>query len=113
MRSSDALVPSRFRSRMRALRSAGAAFRTFCATTLRRDCAVIRGWRKRSGAHWVDRHTRNEMASSIGTTKLHFRVLDGWRGIAALLVALFHLNLFSTIYALDFVRNAYLFVDFF
>jgi len=29
------------------------------------------------------------------------------------LVALFHLNLYSAIYSLEFVRNAYLFVDFF
>jgi peptidoglycan/LPS O-acetylase OafA/YrhL len=53
------------------------------------------------------------MASSLETGKKHFRVLDSWRGIAALLVALFHLNLYSVIYSLDFVRNAYLFVDFF
>ena len=53
------------------------------------------------------------MRSSVETAKVHFRVLDSWRGIAALLVALFHLNLFSVIYSLDFVRNAYLFVDFF
>lgn len=53
----------------------------------------------------------NELASS--TVRKHFRVLDGWRGIAALLVALFHLNLYSAIYSLDFIRNAYLFVDFF
>ncbi|WP_172805994.1 acyltransferase family protein [Bradyrhizobium erythrophlei] len=53
------------------------------------------------------------MASSPGATKAHFRVLDGWRGVAALLVALFHLNLYSAIYPLDFVRNGYLFVDFF
>lgn len=45
--------------------------------------------------------------------KMHFRVLDSWRGIAALLVAIFHLNVFSAIYSLDFIRNAYLFVDFF
>jgi len=53
------------------------------------------------------------MVLSPGTTKAHFRVLDGWRGLAALLVALFHLNLYSAIYSLDFVRNGYLFVDFF
>jgi peptidoglycan/LPS O-acetylase OafA/YrhL len=56
----------------------------------------------------------NEMASSlVETKKMHFRVLDSWRGVAALLVALFHLNLYSSIYSLDFIRNAYLFVDFF
>ena len=44
---------------------------------------------------------------------MRFNVLDSWRGIAALLVALFHLNVLSAVYSLDFVRNAYLFVDFF
>jgi peptidoglycan/LPS O-acetylase OafA/YrhL len=46
-------------------------------------------------------------------TRMHFRVLDSWRGIAALLAAIFHLNVYSAIYPLDFIRNAYLFVDFF
>lgn len=44
---------------------------------------------------------------------MRFRVLDSWRGVAALLVAMFHLNVLSTLYSLDFIRNAYLFVDFF
>jgi peptidoglycan/LPS O-acetylase OafA/YrhL len=44
---------------------------------------------------------------------MRFNVLDSWRGIAALLVALFHLNVLSAVYSLDFIRNAYLFVDFF
>jgi peptidoglycan/LPS O-acetylase OafA/YrhL len=44
---------------------------------------------------------------------MRFRTLDSWRGIAALLVALFHLNLVSPLYSLDLVRNGYLFVDFF
>src|ERR1700761_1133724 len=44
---------------------------------------------------------------------MRFRILDSWRGMAALLVALFHLNLVSPLYSLDFVRNGYLFVDFF
>ncbi|MGA2058431.1 MAG: acyltransferase [Bradyrhizobium sp.] len=55
----------------------------------------------------------NETALPLEATRIRFRVLDGWRGVAALLVALFHLNLNSDIYRLDFVRNAYLFVDFF
>jgi hypothetical protein len=46
-------------------------------------------------------------------SKIHFRVLDSWRGIAALLVAIFHLNILSAIYSLEFIRNSYLFVDFF
>ena len=45
--------------------------------------------------------------------KMHFRVLDSWRGLAALFVALFHLDIYSVLYSLDFTRNAYLFVDFF
>ena len=52
-------------------------------------------------------------SSAAETTKVHFRVLDSWRGIAALLVALFHLNLYSAIYSLGFIRNGFLFVDFF
>jgi peptidoglycan/LPS O-acetylase OafA/YrhL len=57
---------------------------------------------------------KSEMASSSNQAeRAHFRVLDAWRGIAALLVALFHLNLYSVVYSLDFIRNAYLFVDFF
>ena len=52
-------------------------------------------------------------APRIEHTRKHFRVLDSWRGIAALLVAIFHLNVYSAIYPLDFIRNAYLFVDFF
>jgi peptidoglycan/LPS O-acetylase OafA/YrhL len=58
--------------------------------------------------------TTNERAAPRADKNgMHFRVLDGWRGIAALLVALFHLNLLSAIYSLDLVRNAFLFVDFF
>lgn len=42
-----------------------------------------------------------------------YRVLDSWRGICALLVVLTHFPADSHIYNLEFVRNAYLFVDFF
>jgi peptidoglycan/LPS O-acetylase OafA/YrhL len=42
-----------------------------------------------------------------------FVVLDSWRGIAACLVALFHLEAYSHLYGVPFVRNAWLFVDFF
>jgi peptidoglycan/LPS O-acetylase OafA/YrhL len=42
-----------------------------------------------------------------------FHVLDGWRGVCALLVALHHLPLDHHLYAVAFVRNSYLFVDFF
>jgi len=42
-----------------------------------------------------------------------FRVLDGWRGLCALGVALFHFQTNGHIAALALVRNAWLFVDFF
>jgi peptidoglycan/LPS O-acetylase OafA/YrhL len=42
-----------------------------------------------------------------------FVVLDSWRGIAACLVALFHLDAYSHLYGLPFLRNSWLFVDFF
>src|SRR5665647_1694184 len=88
-----------------------------CATTRRSVCGVTRGWPKKSGARWAScRVTRNRTGSLPPLrkeAKMHFRVLDSWRGIAALLVALFHLNLYSAIYSLDFVRNAWLLVDFF
>ena len=44
---------------------------------------------------------------------MRFRVLDSWRGIAALCVVLFHFEAVNDIRALSFVRNSYLFVDFF
>jgi peptidoglycan/LPS O-acetylase OafA/YrhL len=53
------------------------------------------------------------MSTPVEENKTHFRVLDSWRGMAALFVALFHLDIFSALYSLDFTRNAYLFVDFF
>ena len=42
-----------------------------------------------------------------------FHVLDAWRGIAALLVALERLQANGFFYSLPIVRNSYLFVDFF
>jgi len=42
-----------------------------------------------------------------------FAVLDGWRGIAALCVALYHFPVYSHIEFSGFVHGAYLFVDFF
>src|SRR5216117_1177188 len=42
-----------------------------------------------------------------------FRSLDSWRGIAACLVALFHLDAYSHLYGVPFLRNSWLFVDFF
>jgi peptidoglycan/LPS O-acetylase OafA/YrhL len=42
-----------------------------------------------------------------------FQVLNGWRGICALLVALFHLNAYGHFYELPLIRGAWLAVDFF
>jgi peptidoglycan/LPS O-acetylase OafA/YrhL len=42
-----------------------------------------------------------------------FAALDGWRGIAACMVALYHCRTYSHISELGVVTNAYLFVDFF
>jgi len=39
--------------------------------------------------------------------------LDGWRGLAALMVALYHFEASSHVRDLAFVRVFYLFVDFF
>ncbi len=44
---------------------------------------------------------------------MRFKVLDGWRGICALLVAIFHFSAFSHFKEISFFNNAYLFVDFF
>ncbi len=42
-----------------------------------------------------------------------FEALDGWRGVCACLVVLFHVHGYSPIYSWSLVRNSYLFVDFF
>ncbi|MBG9390114.1 acyltransferase family protein [Caenimonas aquaedulcis] len=42
-----------------------------------------------------------------------FEALDGWRGVCACLVVLFHFHGFSPIYHSPFIRHSYLFVDFF
>lgn len=44
---------------------------------------------------------------------LRFQSLDGWRGIAAVFVSLYHLNFFNHLHDWAFLRNSYLFVDFF
>jgi peptidoglycan/LPS O-acetylase OafA/YrhL len=46
-------------------------------------------------------------------TPTRFDALDGWRGVCACLVALFHFHGNSPVYTSDLVRNSYLFVDFF
>jgi peptidoglycan/LPS O-acetylase OafA/YrhL len=48
-----------------------------------------------------------------GSLPTRFGVLDGWRGICAVLVALHHFSANGFIAALPLIRNAWLFVDFF
>lgn len=45
--------------------------------------------------------------------RARFAVLDSWRGLAACMVALFHLRVPSHLDGAALVRNASLFVDFF
>lgn len=42
-----------------------------------------------------------------------YEALDSWRGLCALLVALFHFPVLSAVSGSDLVRHSYLFVDFF
>ena len=42
-----------------------------------------------------------------------FNALDAWRGICAVLVAMFHLQTYSHVYDVSLIRHSYLFVDFF
>ncbi len=49
----------------------------------------------------------------MATTPHRFEVLDSWRGICALMVALLHFEAFSHLKDLPFFNDAYLFVDFF
>lgn len=44
---------------------------------------------------------------------MRYRALHGWRGIAALLVAVYHSPFYGHFYPIPLVRNAYLFVDLF
>lgn len=44
---------------------------------------------------------------------MRFKVLDSWRGLAALMVAAYHFEANSHLYHISFFRNAFLFVDFF
>jgi peptidoglycan/LPS O-acetylase OafA/YrhL len=51
--------------------------------------------------------------SAPKNTANHFEALDGWRGLCACLVVLFHFHGYSPIYHWPLIRNSYLFVDFF
>jgi peptidoglycan/LPS O-acetylase OafA/YrhL len=49
----------------------------------------------------------------MAVSETRFVALDAWRGMCALLVAMFHLQAYSHIYDSNLVRHSYLFVDFF
>jgi peptidoglycan/LPS O-acetylase OafA/YrhL len=49
----------------------------------------------------------------LGNPAMRFDVLDCWRGIAALMVAIFHFNALHHGFYLPLLRNSFFFVDFF
>ncbi|TAN02361.1 MAG: acyltransferase [Rhizobiaceae bacterium] len=59
--------------------------------------------------------TGEERAANLSIAKAgeRYEVLDSWRGICALLVALFHFPVLNGISDSAFLRSSYLFVDFF
>lgn len=52
-------------------------------------------------------------SSNAPIEKHRFEAVDSLRGVAALAAAIFHLQVASHIYGLTFIRNSFLFVDFF
>jgi len=44
---------------------------------------------------------------------MRFVVFDGWRGVCALFIALYHFGAYGHFYHMAFVRHSFLFVDFF
>jgi peptidoglycan/LPS O-acetylase OafA/YrhL len=53
------------------------------------------------------------MQSATHDTTGRFDALDGWRGVCACFVVLFHFHGWGPLYTSSFVRDSYLFVDFF
>jgi peptidoglycan/LPS O-acetylase OafA/YrhL len=56
--------------------------------------------------------TKNMNGAAHDTTG-RFDALDGWRGVCACFVVLFHFHGWGPLYTSSFVRDSYLFVDFF
>jgi peptidoglycan/LPS O-acetylase OafA/YrhL len=54
-----------------------------------------------------------EVAQPATVASVRFETLDSWRGICALLVAVFHMPLAGALAGNQFIRGSYLFVDFF
>jgi peptidoglycan/LPS O-acetylase OafA/YrhL len=63
-------------------------------------------WRDALASQYT--HSRMDLRRSM-----RFQALDGWRGVCAVALALFHLNVYSHIHDRSLIRHAYLFVDFF
>lgn len=57
--------------------------------------------------------TSNIGAATPARPNVRYQVLDSWRGLCALLVALFHFPLAGAIGTNSFLRGSFLFVDFF
>jgi len=53
------------------------------------------------------------MQGATQATTGRFDALDGWRGVCACFVVLFHFHGWGPLYTSSFVRDSYLFVDFF
>ncbi len=58
-------------------------------------------------------HEQREAAVQDRSQPARFEALDGWRGICALLVVLFHAPVAGIVHETAFFRHSYLFVDFF
>ena len=65
------------------------------------------------GAEQAERVRPVDLRLTPAAASFRFGALDAWRGVAALAVALYRLQADGVFYALPFVRNSYLFVDFF
>lgn len=65
-----------------------------------------------SGAQQAERIRPADLRVGAAASE-RFEALDAWRGLAALAVALYRLEADGHFYVLDFVRNSWLFVDFF
>jgi len=53
------------------------------------------------------------MPQSPPRSNIRFEALDGWRGICACFVVLFHFHGYGPLFTSSLIRNSYLFVDFF
>lgn len=57
--------------------------------------------------------THPDAVRQDGEVRIRFVTLDAWRGMAALLVAVFHLAVFSHLSDIALIRHSWVFVDFF